>query len=74
MLHKMWFDKNVENVMDMPHQYPVSSQVHCVSKKRPTYTTCYNFYIHSSIATIFGTSIAEKVGNQNALYFPTTPN
>jgi len=22
-------------------------------KKRPTFTTCYNFYIHSSIATIF---------------------
>jgi len=43
-------------------------------KKRPTFTTCYNFYIHSSIATIFGTNVAEKVGNQNVLYFPTTPN
>jgi len=43
-------------------------------KKRPTYTTCYNFYIHRSIATIFGTNVAEKVGNQNVLYFPTTPN
>jgi len=48
--------------------------VHCVSKKRPTFTTCYNFYIHSSIATIFGINVAEKVGNQNVLYFPTTPN
>jgi len=45
-------------------------------KKRPTFTTCYNFYIHSSIATIFGTNVAEKVGNQNVglLYFPTSPN
>jgi len=23
-------------------------------KKCPTFTTCYNFYIYSSIATIFG--------------------
>jgi len=40
-------------------------------KKSPTSTTCYNFYIHSSIAPIFGTNVAEKVGNQNVLYFPT---
>jgi len=39
-------------------------------KKRPTFTTCYDFCIHSSIATIFGTNVAEKVGN----YFPTSPN
>jgi len=43
-------------------------------KKSPTFTTCYNFYIDSSIATIFGINVAEKVGNQNVLYFPTTPN
>ena len=43
-------------------------------KKHSTLTTCYNFYIHSSIATIFGTNVAKKVGNQNVLYFPTTPN
>jgi len=43
-----------------------------VSQKRPTFTTCYNFYIHSSIAKIFGINVAEKVGNQNVLYFPTT--
>jgi len=48
--------------------------LHCVSKKRPTFTTCYNFYIHSLIATIFGTNVAKKAGNQNLLYFPTTPN
>ena len=46
--------------------------IHYVSKKRPTFTTCYNFYIHSLIATIFGINVAEKVGNQNVLYFPTT--
>ena len=43
-------------------------------KKRPTFTTCYKFYIHNSIATIFGVNVAEKVGNQNVLYFPTTHN
>ena len=43
-------------------------------KKRHTFTTCYNFYIYSSIATIFGINVAEKVGNQNVLYFPTTSN
>jgi len=43
-------------------------------KKRPTFTTCYNFYIHSSIAQFVGTNVAEKVGNQSVLYFPTTPN
>jgi len=39
-------------------------------KKRPTFTTCYNFYIHSLTVTIFGINVAEKVGNQNVLYFP----
>jgi len=41
-----------------------------VSKKRPIFTTSYNFYIHTSIATIFGTNVAEKVVNQNELFFP----
>jgi len=46
-----------------------------MSQKRPTFTTCYNFYIglHSSIATMFGINVAEKVGNQNVLYFPISP-
>jgi len=49
--------------------------LHCMCfKKRPTFTTCYNFYIHSSIATIFGINVVEKVGNQNVFYFPTSPN
>jgi len=42
---------------------PGIRHLHRVSKKRPTFTTCYNFYIHSSIATIFGTNVADKVGN-----------
>ena len=48
------------------------SYVHCVSKKRPTFTTCYNFYIHSSIATIFCTNVVEKVGYQ--MYFIFLPH
>jgi len=43
-------------------------------KKRPTFTTCYNFYIQKFDCDNFGINVAEKVGNQNVLYFPTTPN
>jgi len=46
--------------------------VQCLKKVPPL--TCYNVYIHSSIATIFGKNVAEKVGNQNILYFPTSSN
>ena len=46
--------------------------IHCVSKNVPPYT-CYNLYVHGSIATIFGKNVAEKVGNQNVFYFPTSP-
>jgi len=52
----------------------VSDTIYTVSQKSPTFTTCYNFYTHSSIATIFGTNVAEKVGNQNVLYFRTSSN
>jgi len=55
----------------LSRQIKTTDNVHCL-KKRPTFTTCYNFYIHSFIATIFGTNVAEKVGNQSLLYFPTT--
>jgi len=44
-----------------------------VSKNVPP-LTCYNLYIHGSIATIFSTNVAEEVGNQNILYFATSPN
>jgi len=49
------------------------THIHCVSKNVPP-LTCYNLYIHGSIATIFGKNVAEKVGNENVLYFPTSPN
>ena len=48
-------------------------KLHCVSKNVPL-LTCYNLYIHGSIAKIFGTNVTEKVGNQNVLYFPTSHN
>ena len=49
----------------------VNKYMYTVShKKRPTFTTCYNFYIHSSITTVFGTSVAEKVGNKKYFIFP----
>jgi len=47
--------------------------VHCVSKINVAPLTCYNHYIHGSTATIFGKNVAQKVGNQNVLYFPTSP-
>ena len=50
------------------------SFIYTVSQKNVPHLTCYNLYIHSSIATIFGTNVAVKVGNQNVLYFPTSPN
>jgi len=45
-----------------------------VSQKNVPPLTCYSLYIHSSIATIFGKNVAETVGNQNVLYFPTSHN
>jgi len=47
--------------------------MYTVSKNVPP-LTCHNLRIHSSIATIFGTNVAEEAGNQNVLYFPTSPN
>jgi len=32
--------------------------IYTVYQKHPTFTTCCYFYIHSSIATIFGTNVA----------------
>ena len=43
--------------------------LHRVSKNVPPFTCC-NLYIHGSIATVFGKNVAEKVDNQNVLYFP----
>jgi len=43
-------------------------------KKRPTFDFGCNLYVHGSVATIFGRNVAEKVGNQNVLYFPTPSN
>ena len=57
------------SIFDSAQQQPL----HCVSKNVPP-LTCYNLYTHGSIATIFGKNVAEKVGNQNVLYFPTSPN
>jgi len=53
---------------------PIDKSIHRVSKKRPTFDLLYSLYIHDSIATIFGTNVAEKVGNQNVFYLPTSPN
>ena len=43
----------------------------CLKKNVLRLTWC-NVYIHGSIATIFGTNVAAKVGNENIVYFPTS--
>ena len=48
--------------------------IYTVSQKNVPHLTCYNLYIHRSIATIFGKNVAQKVGNQNILNFSTSPN
>jgi len=44
------------------------------NKKHPTFDLLYDLYKRGSIAAIFGTNVAEKVGNESVLYFPTSPN
>ena len=48
--------KNFTNAAD--YEY------YTVSQNNVPPLTCYALYIHSSIATNFGTNVAEKVGNQ----------
>jgi len=47
--------------------------IYRVSKNVRPPLTCYNIDTHSSITIIFGISVTEQVGNQNVLYFPTSP-
>jgi len=57
-------DKNAEILVI----YPL-----CLKKNIPP-LTCYILDIHGSITIIFGTNVIKKVGNQNILYSPTSPN
>jgi len=52
----------------------VKMYIYTVSQKNVPPLTCCKLYIHSSIATIFGTNVVEKVGNQNVLYLLTSLN
>ena len=45
-----------------------------VSQKNVPPLICYNLDVHDSITKFFGTSVKEKVGNQNVVYFRTSPN
>ena len=56
-----------------PSRWASAHILHLVSKNVPP-LTCYNLDIHRSIMIIFGTSVTEKVGVQNVLYFPTSLN
>ena len=59
-----------------PRRYhpPSSRGIYTVSQENVPLLTCYNLDIHGLITIIFGTSVTEKVGNQNAPYFRTSPN
>jgi len=52
----------------------VSLSYYTMSQENVPLVTCYNLDVHSSIMIIFGTSVTEKVANQNVLYFPTSSN
>jgi len=45
-----------------------------VSQKKTFHLWLAIILTHGSITIIFGTLVTEKVGNQNVLYFPTSPN
>jgi len=73
-------ERNANAEMDKSHVFGTSSHINNNGnytirylKKRLT-DLLYTFYIHGSIATIFGKNDAEKIGNQNVLYFPTSRN
>jgi len=51
----------------------VNSNMYSVSQKNVPPLTCYNLDRHGWITTIFDRSVTKKVGNQNVLYFPTSP-
>jgi len=48
--------------------------VHCVSKNVPPLQLAIIFLHTQFDCDNFGTNVAEKVGHQNVLYFPTSPN
>jgi len=55
--------------------YILLKLVYTVSQKKnvPPWTCC-NLDTHGSITIIFGTNVTKKVGNQNVLNFPASPN
>jgi len=52
-------ETSINSVFDCLYK---SNLVYNVSQKVPP-LTCYNLYIHDSIATIFGTNVAQNVSN-----------
>jgi len=48
--------------------------IHCVSKNVPPLQLAIIFTYTVQLRQFFGINIAKKVGHQNVLYFPTTPN
>ena len=50
-------------------------EIYTVSQKNvPPLQLAIIFTYTVRLQQLFGTNVAEKVGNQNALYFPTSPN
>jgi len=67
-------DLHMVQLMPLPPHRLLFNKIYTVSQKNVPPLTCYNLGTHGSIVTIFGTNVAEKVCNQNLLYYPTSPN
>ena len=62
-------------ILAIQRQYPLElGSIYTLSQKNVPPLTCYNLDMHGSVTIIFGTSVTKKVGNQNVLHFPTSPN
>jgi len=68
--YAIWSQTGSKLVADL---LQVKQHLNRVSKNVPP-LICYNLDVHGSITIIFDTSVTEKVGNQNLLYFITSPN
>ena len=52
----------------------VRGNIHCIPIKNITNLYRHNSHIQEFMLIIFGTNVAEEVGNQREFYFPTSPN
>jgi len=67
-------DINAVEILNLFFRLPVlQTKRNTLSQKNATTSCHHNFNMCESILIIIGRNIAEKVGNQTMLYFPTSP-